>query len=53
MLATDEIFLLNPARDSLDSRYFGPFQKQSIVGRACAFWIRNDPDASHDIRTNF
>ena len=53
MLATDEIFLLNPAPDSLDSRYFGPFQKQSIVGRASAFWIRNDPNASHQMRANF
>ena len=52
-LATDEIFLLNPARDSLDSRYFGSFQKQSIVGRASAFWIRNDPNASHQMHANF
>lgn len=39
-LSPDEIFLLNPKPDSLDSRYFGPFQKQSIVGQASALWIR-------------
>lgn len=52
-LSPDEIFLLNPKPDSLDSRYFGPFQKQSIVGQARALWINNDPISSQKTHTRF
>lgn len=52
-LSPDEIFLLNPKPDSFDSRYFGPFQKQSIVGQARALWINNDPISSQKIHTRF
>ena len=52
-LSPDEIFLLNPKPDSLDSRYFGPFQKQSIVGKARALWINNDPISSQKTHTRF
>lgn len=35
VLADDEIFLMNPkVRDSLDSRYFGPFPTSAVIGRA-------------------
>jgi type IV secretory pathway protease TraF len=37
-LARGEVFLLNPARDSLDGRYFGPFAGSAVVGRARLVW---------------
>lgn len=32
-LAADEVFLLNPTADSLDSRYLGPAPRASVFGR--------------------
>lgn len=32
-LGGDEIFVLNPARDSLDGRYFGPLPRSAVLGR--------------------
>lgn len=34
----DEIFLLNVAPWSLDSRYFGPLPRRAILGRAVPLW---------------
>lgn len=33
-ILTDELFLLNPAADSLDGRYFGPVPASSVIGIA-------------------
>ena len=52
-LSPDEIFLLNPKPDSLDSRYFGPFNKQSIIGQASALWIKNDLKPSQHTHASF
>ncbi|NDB69286.1 MAG: S26 family signal peptidase, partial [Methylocystaceae bacterium] len=42
-LRSDEVFLINPnVQDSLDGRYFGPFPKSSIVGRAYPIWIDDE-----------
>lgn len=38
MLGTDEVFLLAHDPDSFDSRYFGPLDRQHIVGRAFLIW---------------
>jgi len=39
LLATDEVFLLNPTQpSSLDGRYFGPLPSSSIVGKALPVW---------------
>ena len=37
-LKVDELFLLNQARRSLDSRYFGPLPRQCVVGRLSPVW---------------
>jgi len=37
-LTDDEMFLLNPARDSLDSRYFGPLRGRAVIGRLTLLW---------------
>ena len=37
-LTSSEIFLLNAAPDSLDSRYFGPLHTRSVIGRATPLW---------------
>lgn len=43
-LQADEIFLLNAeAPLSLDSRYFGPLPRDTIVGRATALWTWDAP----------
>ncbi len=40
-LQTGEVLLLNAAvRDSLDSRYFGPFPASAIIGRATPLYLR-------------
>lgn len=41
-LTSGEIFLLNAAPDSLDSRYFGPFHTHSVIGRAMPLWADDD-----------
>jgi len=41
-LTSREIFLLNAAPDSLDSRYFGPFHTRSVIGRATPLWTDDD-----------
>jgi len=40
-----EIFLLNPAPDSLDSRYFGPLPASRLIGRARPILTRSAPGA--------
>lgn len=45
-LKEGEIFLLNAVPDSLDSRYFGPFNKGAILGRAIAVWTRRSDERS-------
>ncbi|WP_341703319.1 S26 family signal peptidase [Ferrovibrio sp.] len=40
-MTTDEVFLANPAAaDSFDSRYFGPVQRNSLIGRVVPVWLR-------------
>lgn len=39
VLAADDVFLLNPARGSLDSRYLGPLPRASVVGRVAPLWL--------------
>ena len=42
-IADHEVFLMNPqVRDSLDSRYFGPIDARSIIGRATPVWTDED-----------
>lgn len=40
-----EIFVLNPAPDSLDSRYFGPLPAAGVIGRARPVLTRDRPGA--------
>ncbi len=42
-LGSDEVFVLNPAPGSLDSRYFGPLPRGRVVGRATPLWLLQDP----------
>lgn len=44
-LRGDEIFLLNPAPDSLDSRYFGALPASGVIGRARPILTRSAPGA--------
>ena len=44
-VGADELFLLNPAADSLDGRYFGPVASSSIVGIARPLLTRSRPGA--------
>lgn len=37
-LLADEVFLLNDEVRSLDGRYFGPLQRQTIAGRLTPVW---------------
>jgi type IV secretory pathway protease TraF len=37
-LATDQVFLLNAAPDSLDGRYFGPSARAAVIGRLTPLW---------------
>lgn len=42
-ILVDELFLLNPAVDSLDSRYFGPVSASDVVGVAHPVLTRSSP----------
>lgn len=42
VLAADEVFLLNSAKGSLDSRYLGPLPRASVVGRVSPVWLITD-----------
>lgn len=47
-LASQQIFLMNTAvPDSLDGRYFGPFERSNIVGRAVPIWTDNTDDGRY------
>ncbi len=42
-ISSDQVFLMNwQSRDSLDSRYFGPLPRTTIVGRADPLWTQED-----------
>lgn len=40
-----EVFLLNPAADSMDGRYFGPISAAGLLGRAQPIFTRASPSA--------
>ncbi|MGQ3227442.1 MAG: S26 family signal peptidase [Blastomonas fulva] len=42
-ISADELFLLNPAADSLDGRYFGPVPASGVVGVAHPVMTRSSP----------
>ena len=44
-LRPGELFLLNPAPDSLDGRYFGPLPDTGVVGVAHPLLVRDAPGA--------
>ncbi|MFC3308410.1 S26 family signal peptidase [Blastomonas aquatica] len=44
-ISADELFLLNPAADSLDGRYFGPVPASSVIGIARPVLVRRAPGA--------
>lgn len=39
-LSRGQLFLLNRAPDSFDSRYFGPVEREAVIGRAVSLWSR-------------
>jgi conjugative transfer signal peptidase TraF len=43
-IADDELFLMNDAPDSVDGRYFGPFPRRSVIGRALPVWTNEAGD---------
>lgn len=43
VLSEHELFFLNPAAGSLDSRYFGALPRVAVVGRAQPLWLIQDP----------
>jgi conjugative transfer signal peptidase TraF len=44
-IGADEIFLMNfDVPDSVDGRYFGPFQRSSVIGRALPVWTDEASD---------
>lgn len=45
VLRADQLFLLNPAPDSLDGRYFGPVPASGLIARATPILTRSAPDA--------
>lgn len=44
ILRATELFLLNPAPDSMDGRYFGPTPITGLLGRATPIWTRDGPN---------
>jgi conjugative transfer signal peptidase TraF len=44
-LAAGQVFVLSPAPDSFDSRYFGPLDRSHVVGQARRVWVGH-PDLS-------
>lgn len=47
-LGPQQIFLMNAAvSDSLDGRYFGPFERNDIVGRAVPIWTDDAGDGDY------
>lgn len=47
-LGPQQIFLMNTAMpDSLDGRYFGPFERSDIIGRAVAIWTDDAGDGRY------
>lgn len=44
MLNSDEVFLLNASKRSLDGRYFGATKRADIIGIAVPIWVRTDAE---------
>jgi conjugative transfer signal peptidase TraF len=44
-LAAGELFLLNPAPDSMDGRYFGALPASGLIGRAIPLLTRDTPSS--------
>lgn len=45
VIGAREMFLLNPAADSMDGRYFGPMPATGLLGPATPILTRDAPDA--------
>ena len=45
IIGSDELFLVNAARDSLDGRYFGPLSATGLLGTAHPILTRSHPAA--------
>ena len=43
-LKSDEVFLLNASKRSLDGRYFGATKRADIIGIAVPIWVRTDAE---------
>ena len=46
-LGADDIFLINAAPGSLDSRYFGALSRAAVVGRATPRWLVSERRDAH------
>lgn len=52
-IGEDELFLMNvDVPDSVDGRYFGPFPRASIIGRARAVWTDEAGDGRYQWRSD-
>lgn len=51
-IADDELFLMNDATDSVDGRYFGPFPRSLVIGRALPVWTDETGDGRFEWRAD-
>ena len=52
-IADGELFLMNwDAPDSVDGRYFGPFPRSSVIGRALPVWTDEAGDGRFEWRAD-
>jgi conjugative transfer signal peptidase TraF len=52
-IADDELFVMNwDAPDSVDSRYFGPLPRHSVIGRALPVWTDEAGDGRFEWRAD-
>jgi conjugative transfer signal peptidase TraF len=50
-IGDDELFLMNfDVQDSVDGRYFGPFPRSSVIGRALPVWTDETGDGRFEWR---